>query len=327
MHAHDRRPSHRPKSPFLHRVTLLAIALFFLALPLLAAPAKEQPKDLVEAASADLRQLITALEAYSTDIDFLYAAVDAKREGTAADLEPTLVPIYLKSIPKIDPWGHPYRYVISDSRRSYVFYSAGPSGTLETNVKGWIERLRHDQLDESEFAQSQPSTNLVYANGAFRFLPAAAIGKMKSARPTGPQIFSIETDTPQHLVSHELEILEQGIEFYLRSHDSLPKELSGKTVPASKVIPLLPLFADFPYVAVDPWKHDYEIAISPSGRRTAIFSRGEDNTLSAENDKYIHQILDGTLNSNATIFSLNLMVTPLVARDSDEEPREVTVDL
>jgi hypothetical protein len=311
----------------MNRVPPLAIALFFLALPIFAAPAKEQAKDRVEAASADLRQLITALEAYSTDIDFLYAQADAKREGTAADLESTLVPIYLKSIPKVDPWGHPYRYVISDSRRSYVFYSAGPSGVLETNVKGWIERLRHDQLDESEFAQSQPSTNLVYANGAFRFLPATALGEIKSARRSEPQIFSTETDTPPHQVSHDLEVLEQGIEFYLRGHDSLPEEFTGKTVAASKVIPLLPVFRDFPYVAVDPWKHDYQIAVSPSGRRTAIFTRGEDNTLSAENDRYIREILDGTLNSTATIFSLNLMVSPLVQRDPNEERRDVSVDL
>ncbi|MDQ3279848.1 MAG: hypothetical protein M3Q69_00380 [Acidobacteriota bacterium] len=98
---------------------------------------------------ADIRSVGVAVENY---------AADEKRlpEGsTVADLEPSLVPKYIRKLPRQDGWSHVLRY--SATADAYFIGSGGGDG-----------RFEHDALND--YTQ-RPTTNfdcdIVFSNGSF----------------------------------------------------------------------------------------------------------------------------------------------------------------
>src|SRR5207247_484241 len=77
---------------------------------------------------ADIHAIATAVEAYGTD---------QKKYPTASELD-SLVPKYLKNLPRADGWEHPYRYQCWSTQGgtacdAYAISSAGKAGVFQRN--------------------------------------------------------------------------------------------------------------------------------------------------------------------------------------------------
>ncbi len=277
-------------------------------------PSPSPPPSAVDSAMHDLRTVLTALEAYSIDNDGLYAAPGARLEGTTADLDALLAPTYIANVPHVDPWGHPYRFLVSGSRRGYALYCLGPSGQLDSAARTFLDRLRTDTVSEGALTVQQPSQNLVFASGMLVFAPPAVLQSIKRASSERSPLISERVDTDTHRSQHDIEVLAVAIEAHLAHHDTLPKEAWGTRVSASVLASTLTPPSGYALAFTDPWGRPYEIAVSPSGRRAAVYSRGKENSLSSENDSLINQTLRGTLTNTATTYAVNLVITSLISR-------------
>jgi Type II secretion system (T2SS), protein G len=139
-----------------------------------------------ERAWDDLRWLMTALEAYSTDNDSLYAPAGAAHEGKVSDLDQQLELYYANTFPKkaaaprVDPWGREYRFVISDTRKSYALYSLGAKGKLDDASASFLKRLKNDQVSPEELEKARPSSNIV-ASGGLVLAPEEVLQGIKPA--------------------------------------------------------------------------------------------------------------------------------------------------
>ncbi len=266
---------------------------------------------------SDLRSLTLYFEGYSTDHD-AYAGPDWPREGAITDLDQRLGPAYEGSYPRatpprIDPWGHPYRFVISNSRKQYALYSLGPSGKADPAATRFLERLRRDQIGDADLTRERGSANIVVASGMLVFAPADVLQVLVKARAEHPR-FMIHREAG---ASRDVELLAMAVELYLSTHDGLPKELRGKIIDASALrsslhSPIVELELSW----IDPWKRPYKIAISPSGLRSAVYTLGEHNALSAEDQAMVQHALHGTL-STGTSYGSALMTTSLVPHVSE----------
>ena len=111
------------------------------------------------AAMKELRTIATCLEARATD-ENTYPTV------TFDALPPLLEPVYVRKLPRVDPWGTPYFY-ISDGQR-YRVVSAGADRRFESSSR---------VLGPSE-AQPRPMDDLdadiIFQNGNFRQYPRTA---------------------------------------------------------------------------------------------------------------------------------------------------------
>jgi hypothetical protein len=264
----------------------------------------------LDRAMKDLRSLTTAFEAYSIDNDGNYAPPDGQREGVVADLGHALEGIY----PPVesnhpDPWGHPYRFVVSDSRHAYAMYSLGPDGKLEASVEAFLGRLRKDKVSENELIEQHASSNIVFASGMLVFAPRRVFSEMRRARGEQQPII---THSPGRESDRDLQILATAIESYLEHNDGLPQQFRGRRVNAAALIPILTAPSGYRFAGIDPWNHAYEIAVSPSGRRTAVFTRGEQNTIPPEHEALIARVLRGEIADVATSYDVNLIITSLV---------------
>lgn len=116
------------------------------------------------AAMRDLRIIATSLEARATD-ENEYPQVPFEK------LAPLLEPVYVKTLPRVDPWGTPYAYVTDG--RNYRVASAGADKSFD-----WASR----QLDLTEAEPSHtenPDADIVFQNGNFRQFPARVAKEMQ----------------------------------------------------------------------------------------------------------------------------------------------------
>ncbi|HEY2289788.1 MAG TPA: type II secretion system protein GspG [Thermoanaerobaculia bacterium] len=148
-------------------------------------PAPATSRSAPERAWDDLRWLMTALEAYATDNDELYAPAGRTGDCVVSDLDHQLEWYYentypTRRAPSVDPWGRPYHIVISNSRKLYALYSLGPDGKLEEVAEQFLERLKQDQLRAGDLKERQTSRNVIIVPGNLRFAPAEVL------RPLGP---------------------------------------------------------------------------------------------------------------------------------------------
>jgi type II secretory pathway pseudopilin PulG len=100
----------------------------------------------------DIRKIATAVEAY---------AIDHNRYPPPEDLESSIVPTYIKSLPKIDGWGRPFRYDCWTTQvpcDTYAVGSAAKDGQWE-----------HEPLREyaADTATTNFNADIVYSNGKF----------------------------------------------------------------------------------------------------------------------------------------------------------------
>jgi type II secretory pathway pseudopilin PulG len=142
-------------------------------------------KSEAERAWDDLRWLMTALEAYSTDNDFCFQPVGGPRDGIVSDLSKQLEWYYANTYPHktsppiVDPWGREYRYVISNTRKLYALYSLGPKGKLDAIAKRFLQRLRNDDVTEDELRERRTSRNIIVGAGMFMFAPDEVLRTLK----------------------------------------------------------------------------------------------------------------------------------------------------
>lgn len=140
-----------------------------------------------ERAWDDLRWLATALEAYSSDNDSLYSTGQGPRDGVVADLDQQLEWYYSNTFPSkpapphVDPWGRPYHFVISGTRKLYALYSLGPDGKLDNLAEQFVRKLTKDQLSDVELKDQQASGNVIVSSGTLLFAPPEVLRTLKPA--------------------------------------------------------------------------------------------------------------------------------------------------
>ena len=107
---------------------------------------------------ADIRSVVAAIEAYSTDKNTYPKAqsYDALRQ--------LLAPEYIRTLPAHDGWDHPFRYACTkeeeDRCTAYVLGSAGKDGLFEQSDLGAY-------LGSPRGATTNFDCDLIYANGDF----------------------------------------------------------------------------------------------------------------------------------------------------------------
>jgi len=115
-----------------------------------------KPVTLSRQASADIRTIGTAIESFAVDND--------RYPGPTGGMQPVdvlvndLEPIYIKQLPREDPWHRPY-YVWSDGTQ-YVVVSGGADGLLDRSYPE-VESLEKGQATTDEGA------DIVFLNGQF----------------------------------------------------------------------------------------------------------------------------------------------------------------
>ena len=127
------------------------------------------PNDNLRRAMADLRSAGTAVESFAVDWNVYpgpVAPIDA-----VARIETILEPTYIRSLPKVDPWGNPFLFW-SDTTH-YALVSYGPDGTPDFPYATWgqieFEALRTGQT-------TRFGADIVFANGQFVQYPTIGEG-------------------------------------------------------------------------------------------------------------------------------------------------------
>lgn len=101
---------------------------------------------------ADMRSIATALESYAADHN-------AYPKGESlADVQPQVVPKYLKALPAVDGWSHPFRYIPMES--GYMLGSAGADGVFDQAPEG------DKPVETRNF-----DCDIVFSNGNFLMYP------------------------------------------------------------------------------------------------------------------------------------------------------------
>lgn len=113
---------------------------------------------------ADLRSVATALEARATD-ENEYPDVKSYQE-----LEPLIVPTYIRTLPKTDSWGNPYIYAGSADKQHYRLVSGGADRKAD-----WDSRSYH-AVPENTPTRKMPSldADIIFQDGTFLQAPEVA---------------------------------------------------------------------------------------------------------------------------------------------------------
>lgn len=107
---------------------------------------------------ADMRLVSTAVDAYGTENNG-YPNVASYDE-----LRPLLTPKFMSAMPKIDGWGHPFRYACVEEQEArctaYVLGSGGKDGNFAHDTA-------KEYLDAPLGGTSSFDCDLIYSNGQF----------------------------------------------------------------------------------------------------------------------------------------------------------------
>jgi type II secretion system protein G len=120
---------------------------------------------------ANMRNIATAWEARATDTSRYNAAgvAGASMPVAVSDLNASLTPTYIKSIPTSDGWG-----------RDLLFFTDLPFGDASPGSKyAIVSRGRDGTLDSTVVPGPVPNfdCDIVFANGSFLTYPADAVAK------------------------------------------------------------------------------------------------------------------------------------------------------
>lgn len=121
---------------------------------------------------ADIRTIATAVEAYAIDHDDEYPS------GDYDSLKPLLEPTYIKTMPALDMWKHPYAYVASDDHAHYRIVSAGADTIFEWDSRR-IVPLKEGQQQPAVVYRDRLEDDLIFADGAFLQAPVQSKEKTK----------------------------------------------------------------------------------------------------------------------------------------------------
>lgn len=105
---------------------------------------------------ADIRSIATAAEAYATDHN---------RYPPPNELQSSLVPTYIKSMPQVDGWGHAFRYDCWDTQVQCDTYGVGSAAK--------DGQWQHESL--RDYGPDTGTTNfdcdIIFSNGSFLQYP------------------------------------------------------------------------------------------------------------------------------------------------------------
>jgi hypothetical protein len=131
--------------------------------------------ELLRRAMAELRSIGTACESFAVDNNIYPGPVEPIDQ--VARIETIVSPIYIRTLPKLDPWGNPFLFW-SDTTH-YALVSYGPDGIPDFPYASW-GRI------EFEAMHAGPTTrfgaDLVFANGEFVQWPAVGPGPNDNLR-------------------------------------------------------------------------------------------------------------------------------------------------
>ena len=107
---------------------------------------------------ADMRSVATAIESYNTDKNTY------PKGQSYDDLRPLLAPQYIRALPALDGWDHPFRYACTkeeeDRCTAYILGSGGKDGTFEQSDLGAY-------LASPRGGTTNFDCDVIYANGDF----------------------------------------------------------------------------------------------------------------------------------------------------------------
>jgi type II secretory pathway pseudopilin PulG len=134
----------------------LGLMVSLLLLPASASP----PEDLTRKAMADLRAIGTVMESFAVDSNVYPGPTSGLRpiEELAGQVEP----VYIRKLPRTDPWGQPY-YVWSTGQQ-YLVVSGGSDATLDLKYES---SKAPDDAVASPGPVAKDTDDLVFVNGQF----------------------------------------------------------------------------------------------------------------------------------------------------------------
>jgi hypothetical protein len=124
--------------------------------------------ELVRRAMAEIRSAGTACESFAVDNNNYpgpVAPIDA-----LSSIETDLSPIYIRVLPILDPWGHPYRFW--SNTRAYALLSYGVDGQPDYPYAAWGQ-VEFEALAVGATTLIGP--DVVFGNGQFRQWPGIGI--------------------------------------------------------------------------------------------------------------------------------------------------------
>jgi hypothetical protein len=123
------------------------------------------PESADKRALSDVRAIGTAIESFAVDNETYPGPTSGLQpiDAVAGQLEP----IYIRTLPRVDPWGQPYR-VCSDGE-AYVIVSSGLNRTLEADYEvasGLVSEIAAPR------ARTVQADDIVFVDGQFARWPA-----------------------------------------------------------------------------------------------------------------------------------------------------------
>ncbi|MEM7248693.1 MAG: type II secretion system protein GspG [Acidobacteriota bacterium] len=106
--------------------------------------------------TGDMRTVATAIESYSIDNN----QYPILASGEVSEIETFLEPTYIKAVPTLDGWRHPFLYV-STLGQEYQITSYGKDNTASGPTTGTTTDFRHD---------------IVFDTGSFTVVPEGTQG-------------------------------------------------------------------------------------------------------------------------------------------------------
>ena len=119
-----------------------------------AEPNGASDADRAKVAMGEIRSLATAVEAYAVDYN------QYPKAGSLDDLAPLVEPTYIRTMPRLDPWGKSYVYAPWNKEMSYRIVSGGADGTIAPPSLAMTDT-------ESPRANPTYKDDLVFVNGRF----------------------------------------------------------------------------------------------------------------------------------------------------------------
>ena len=117
----------------------------------------------------DLRMAGTAVESFAVDNNVYPGPVEPI--DLAERIETTVEPIYIRTLPKVDPWGNPFLFWSDTSH--YTLLSYGPDGIPDFPYATW-GRAEFDAVHTG--LTTRFGADVVFANGQFVQWPTIGEG-------------------------------------------------------------------------------------------------------------------------------------------------------
>lgn len=125
--------------------------------------------ELLIRAMAEIRSMGTACESYAVDTNFYPGPVEPP--DSVSRIESEVEPVYIRMLPRTDPWGRPYLFW-SDTQ-GYAFVSYGADGLPEFPYSTW-GRAEFESLDTGPTFDA--GRDIVFVKGRFTQWPAIGNG-------------------------------------------------------------------------------------------------------------------------------------------------------